>query len=95
MSGIRSQKLKIRRLVEESDFARIESAVRAEPLVARAKGAAGTVALSKSVFGRMKHSIAAHPTRPYKAMAVSFGVSLLLPFLLGRARKTLSHNNNK
>jgi len=92
MSGIRSQKLKIQQLVAESKLARIESAIRTEPLIVRAKGIAGTVVLTKTLFGRMKHSIAAHPARPYQAMAASFAVSLLLPFLLGRTRQKHSHN---
>ncbi len=92
MPGIRSQKLKIEQLAAESNFARIESTIRAEPLVARAKGVASTLVLSKILFGRMRHSITARPAGPYKAMAVSFAVSSLLPFLLLRTRQKHSHH---
>jgi hypothetical protein len=85
MSRIRTQKLKILQLAEEANLARVESVIRTEPLVLRVRGAVGTLLLAKSIGGRITRSIASNPRNPYKAMAGTFAISLILPLLIGRS----------
>ncbi len=82
MSRIRAQKLKIRSLVQESDLARVEAAIRTEPLVTRTRQAANVAQLAKTLAHRFTPG---GPRRPWFAMAVTFTLSLTLPLLAKRS----------
>lgn len=94
MFKLRSQKLKILRLAEESNLARIESMVRTEPYVAKVHGFIHTARLAKALGAKATGALRNNPKSPYAAIAGSFAVSLLLPLLFGRSKRGDSQTDN-
>lgn len=88
MSRIRTQKLKLRKLSQESDLARVECVIRTEPVVARVRSAVSTFRLAESLSGYASHLISRAPKRSVIVGAVA---AFIIPLLISRSDQRKTH----